>query len=149
MEAAPTIELEVVREREAMVTIAGGVEMEVTHLDGSKETIKVRQIPATKIEEFMTRLADESVALRIYCDKPTEWADTLTHDSINDICEKGLEINSPFLAAWCRRRAKWTEMTNVGVIAELQNKLAALTELLQSVASAQKSPTTTDLPRKK
>ena len=123
--------------------------MEVTHLDGKKETIKVRQIPATKVEEFMTRLADESVALRIYCNKPEEWVDTLTHESVNAICEKGMEINSPFLEAWCRRRAKWTEMTNVGVIAEMQSKLNALGEVLQSVASAQKSRINTDLPQKK
>jgi hypothetical protein len=149
MEPVKTIELEVVREREAMVTIAGGVELEVTHIDGKKETVKVRQIPATKLEEFMTHLADEATSLRIYCDKPSEWADTLTHDSINAICDKGHEINSPFLEAWCRRRARWTEMTNVGVIAELQKKMAALTEILHSVASAQQSPTTTDSPQKK
>lgn len=144
-----TIQLEVVKEQSAMVTVTGGVELEVEHLDGSKEKIKVRQIPVTKLEEFMTHLSDESVALRIYCDKPVEWVDTLTHDSVSAVTEKGLELNQSFLAAWCRRRAKWLEMTNVGVVAELQQKLDALSQVLQSVASAQKSPTTMDLPLKK
>jgi hypothetical protein len=136
-------------EQERMVTISGGVEMIVTHLDGSKETVKVRQIPATKIETFMSKLVDESTSVSIYCDKPQEWADTLTQQSIDDICEKGFEINESFLNAWCRRRAKWTEMLNVGVIADLQKKLTALNDLLASVSSAQKLPITIDLPQKK
>jgi hypothetical protein len=134
-----------------LITIAGGVELEVTHLDGTKETVKVRQIPATKLERFMTKLADESLSVAIYCDKESTngWVDSLTHESINEVCEKGLEINEPFLAAWCRRRAKWTEMLNVGVIADLQKKLATLNEILHSVSSAQALPTTTDSPQKK
>ena len=134
-----------------LITIAGGVELEVTHLDGRKETVKVRQIPATKLERFMTRLTDESTSVAIYCDKESAngWVDSLTHESINEVCEKGLEINEPFLAAWCRRRAKWVEMMNVGVIADLQKKLATLNQVLASATSAQSSLTTTDSPQNK
>jgi len=132
-------------ERDKLITIAGGVELVVKHLDGSAERVKVRQIPATKLEAFMTKLADESTSVSIYCDKPIEWADTLEQDSISEICEKGFEINQNFLNAWCRRRASWTEMLNVGVIADLQRKLEALNNLLVSVGSAQKLPVTTDL----
>ncbi len=127
-----------------LITIAGGVELEVTHLDGRKETVKVRQIPATKLEQFMTRLADESISVSIYCDKDVKWVDSLHHASIDEICEKGLEINKSFLTAWCRRRATWTEMMNVGVIADLQKKIASLNDLLVSLGSAPKSLTTTD-----
>ena len=147
MEQAQIIPMEREKERERMITIAGGVEITVKHVDGSSETVKVRQIPATKLEAFMTRLADEANSISIYCDKPLEWVDTLTHQSINDICEKGLEINEPFLVAWCRRRAKWMEMMNVGVIADLQRKVATLSEVLDSVNSARKSPTTTTSPQ--
>lgn len=141
--------LEIVKAQTDIVTVNGGVEIEVTHIDGSKETVKVRQIPATKLEEFMTHLADEATALRIYCGKDDKWIDSLTLESVDAISEKGMEINQSFLAAWCRRRAKWLEMTNVGVISELQRKLDALQSVLQSVSSAQKSPTTTDSPQKK
>lgn len=134
------------KEAERIITIAGGVEITVKHLDGSSEIVKVRQIPATKIESFMNKLADEATQVSIYCDKPITWADTLSQESISDICEKGLQINEPFLNAWCRRRAKWTEMMNVGVIADLQKKLNTLSEVLASVSSAPKSDTTTDSP---
>jgi hypothetical protein len=132
------------QERERIITLNGGVELTLTHLDGTKETVKVRQIPATKLEQFMNKIADESVSVAIYCDKPVEWVDTLTLESINDVCEKGLEINEAFLGKWCSRRAKWTEMLNVGIIADLQRKLQALNEVLASVSSAQKLHTSID-----
>jgi len=136
-------------EKENMVTIAGGVELIVKHLDGTSERVKIRQIPATKLELFMTKVSDESTSISIYCDKPIEWVDTLEQESINEVCDKGLEINENFLNAWCRRRAKWTEMVNVGVVADLQRKLDALHEILASLNSAQKLPTTTDSPQPK
>jgi hypothetical protein len=136
-------------EQQNMMTIAGGVEITARHLDGSSEQVKVRQIPATKLETFMTKVADEATSVSIYCDKPLEWVDSLDHKSITEICDKGLEINRDFLNAWCRRRAEWTEMLNVGVIADLQRKLEALNEILASVSSAQKLPTTTGSLRKK
>lgn len=132
------------KNKNELITIAGGVNLEVMHLDGSKETVKVRQIPATRLEEFMTKLADEATSVSIYCDKDTKWADTLLHSSIDDICKKGLEINSDFLEAWCRRRATWTEMLNVGVISDLQKQLTTLREALVSLNSAQRLGTTTD-----
>ena len=137
------------KERERIITLNGGVEITVNRLDGGSETVKVRQIPATKLEQFMTKLADESVSVSIYCDRPPAWVDSLTLDSVNEICEKGMEINENFLNAWCRRRAKWTEMLNVGVIADLQQKLQSLNEMLALVSSAQKLPISTDLLPKK
>jgi|SRR5215471_10630313 len=134
-----------------LITIAGGMDLEVTHLDGSKELVRVRQIPATKIERFMTKLSDEALSVAIYCDKESSngWVDSLTHESVNEICEKGLALNETFLGAWCRRRAKWIEMMNVGVIADLQKRLTNLNETLASVSSAPASPITTDSPQKR
>ena len=132
------------KERERIFTIDGGVEITVAHLNGESETVKVRQIPATKLEKFMGKLADEATSVSIYCDKPIEWVDTLDQESVTAVCEEGLRINESFLNAWCRRRAKWTEMLNVGVIADLQKKLQALSEILASVSSAQKLPISID-----
>jgi len=135
--------------KQDLITVAGGVDLEVTHQDGSKEMVRVRQIPATKIERFMTKLSDEALSVAIYCDKESSngWVDSLTHESVNAICEKGLELNESFLGAWCRRRAKWIEMMNVGVIADLQKRLANLNETLASASSVQSSPITTDSPQ--
>jgi|SRR5215472_2566071 len=133
-------------ERNRLITIAGGEEIIVTFLNGSVATVKVRQIPVTKLESFMTRIVDEANQISILCDKPYEWGDTLTLASANEIIEKGMEINKDFLNAWCRRRAKWMEMMNTGVVADLQRKLDALQQVLGSVVSAPKSPLSTNSP---
>ena len=94
MEQTEALKLEAVNEQANIITIAGGVHMEVTHIDGSRETIKVRQIPATKIEAFMQKLSDESFSASIYCGKPQSWIDTLTQDSLNEVIEKGWKSTS-------------------------------------------------------
>jgi hypothetical protein len=137
------------KDREHMITVNGGVEISVSRLDGTTEIVKVRQIPATKLEQFMTKLADEATSVSIYCDRPVEWGDSLTQESFTEIIEKGMEINKDFLGKWCSRRATWTEMLNVGVIADLQRKLQSLNEILASVSSAQKLPVSIDSPQKK
>lgn len=130
--------------KEELVTIAGGVDIPITHINGTKETVKVRQIPATKISEFASKLGDESFSISIYCDKPIEWVDTLDVASMNAIADKGMELNHPFLNAWFRRRAKWTEVTQQGAIAELQSRVETLLQALQSGSYARQSPTTTN-----
>jgi len=134
---------------DALITVAGGEEMEVTHLDGTKESVKVRQIPATKLQTFMQKLGDEATSVAIYCDKDLKWVDTLDLSSVNAVVEKGNEINAPFLNAWLRRQAKWREMMSVGAIADLQKKVQVLTELLQSGNFAPQSPTDTNSAPKK
>jgi len=94
-----------------LITIAGGVEMEVTLLDGTKETVKVRQIPVSKVQSFVfaVGLGNESDCVELYCDKPKGWADTLAAASVDAVADKGQELNLPFFGAWSRRQAKWKE----------------------------------------
>jgi hypothetical protein len=97
-----------------LITLAGGVEVEVSYLDNLEtELVKVRQIPISKISEFLLAMGDEARAIEIYCNKPKGWADTLTIQSANAIADKGQEINLPFLDAWWRRQAKWRRMQSV------------------------------------
>ncbi len=44
-----------------LVTIAGGVDIEVAHNDGTKETVKVRQIPVSEIQQFIIALSDKAL----------------------------------------------------------------------------------------
>ena len=95
------------RANEELITIAGGVELEITYADGNKETVRVRQIPISRLNNFISTMGDEAEAIALYCDKPREWGDTLTLESASAILDKGQEINLPFLVAWFRRQAKW------------------------------------------
>jgi hypothetical protein len=131
-----------------LITIAGGVDLEVTKQDGSKETVKVRQIPISKIQQFVVSLGDEAATVAFYCDKPKEWADTLSLESANAALDKGQELNLPFLSAWFRRQAKWRESQAIGAIADLEKKIQEMIAASRSANSQQQSPTTTSSPPK-
>jgi hypothetical protein len=92
-----------------LITIAGGVEFEVTLLDGTKETVKVRQIPISKLKNFITTASFGNMAeeIDLYCDKQNGWADSLMPDSAIAVAKKGQEINHPFLKAWFDHQANW------------------------------------------
>lgn len=103
---------------EELITVAGGVEVEVAFQNnGSKETVKVRQIPISKLQEYLNTLGNEAKTIELYCDKPQGWADTLTLESANRIADKGQELNGPFIEAWWKRQAKWREIQKPWVAA--------------------------------
>lgn len=129
-------------QKQELITIAGGVEIEITLRDGTKETVKVRQIPVSKIQDFVAALGDEAKAVDLYCGKDKGWSDTLELKSVNDIAEKGQQINLPFFEAWWTRQAKWRKSLNTGAVAELEAKLVKLIDSRLG-NSPQASPSTT------
>ena len=134
------------KQQQELITIAGGVEMEVSYQNnGDKETVKVRQIPISKIQNFIFVMANESEAIELYCDKPKGWADTLSVESASAIADKGQELNMPFFAAWFRRQMKWRESQQPGSTTTgdtEENKPAAVSQSA-SASSPLPSPTTT------
>ena len=126
-----------------LVTIAGGVELEVAYQNnGNKETVKVRQIPISKIQEFFLAMGNEAQAIELYCDKPKGWADTLSVESASAIADKGQELNLPFFGAWWKRQAKWREMQTQNAIPDIEKRLNKLIDS-RLASSAPQSPTTT------
>jgi hypothetical protein len=96
------------KQAQELITVAGGVEMEVNFQNnGDKETVKIRQIPISKLQNFIMAMGDEAAAIELYCDKPKGWADKLTMESASAVADKGQELNLPFFAAWFRRQMKW------------------------------------------
>lgn len=98
------------QQQQELITVIGGVEMEVAFQNnGTSERVKVRQIPISKIQDFILSMGNEAQAIELYCDKPKGWADTLTVESASAIADKGQALNLPFFAAWFRRQMKWRE----------------------------------------
>jgi hypothetical protein len=129
--------------QQELITIAGGVEMEVTFQNnGDKETVKVRQIPVSKIQSFIFAMSNEAEAIELYCDKPKGWADTLSVESANAIADKGQELNLPFFAAWFRRQMKWRESQQPGGTTADSGQKEAMPQSA-SASSAPLSPTST------
>ena len=144
------------KQQQELVTIAGGVEMEVAYQNNGdkasgpegptprREKVKVRQIPISKIQNFIFAMGNESEAIELYCDKPKGWADTLSVESASAIADKGQELNLPFFKAWFRRQMKWRESQQPGTATgttEEKNELAASGSALASSPSV--SPTST------
>lgn len=131
--------------KEELITIMGGVELEVSFRNnGQNETVKVRQIPISQIQKFVMALTNEAEAIELYCDKPKGWADTLTIESANAVADKGQELNIPFFAAWFQRQMKWRESQLPGMTTDTQNAEAPRTPSSSLLASsAQPSPTIT------
>jgi len=129
-----------------LVTIAGGVDLEVhfSKNGNTSETVKVRQIPISKLQEFLFSMGDESRLIELYCDRPKGWADTLAIESANEIADKGQELNLPFLQAWWRRQAKWRKVQNqILAQGEGVETSKSPTTPSASVSSAPQSPITT------
>ena len=142
------------KQEQELITIAGGIELEVSYRNNgsaseARETVKVRQIPISKIQSFVFALSNEAEAIELYCDKPKGWADTLSNESASAIADKGQELNLPFFAAWFRRQMKWRESQQLpgSTITDTRAKVAGEkrpSELSSvSASSPPQSPTTT------
>jgi hypothetical protein len=136
------------KQLQELITIAGGVELEVAYQNnGNKEIVKVRQIPISKLQGFILTMGNEAETIELYCDKPKGWADTLTMESASAIADKGQELNLPFFAAWFRRQMKWRESQQPGSMTSVDQNAATTTAgSLPSSPSASlqpQSPTST------
>jgi hypothetical protein len=134
------------KQKQELITIAGGVEMEVAYqTNGDKEIVKVRQIPISQIQTFIFAMTDEAASIELYCDKPKGWADTLSTESASAIADKGQELNLPFFAAWFRRQTKWRASQRSGTISDDAQSPAVTStgSSSPSVSLPPQSPTTT------
>jgi hypothetical protein len=95
--------------------VAGGVEIEVTYEDGTKEFVKVRQIKIIKeFDAYLRAQDDESAEVELVCSKPKGWAETLTAESFDAVAEKSQELNLPLFRNRYRRLQARSEAMNPG-----------------------------------
>ena len=122
---------EAARTAAELVVVSGGIEVEVHYQNnGAAETVKVRHIPISKMQEFTTTIGDESRSIELYCDKPKGWADTLQPESASKIATKGQKLNGPFFTDWWERQAEWRKMQAVweGALADKSKKPATASQ---------------------
>jgi hypothetical protein len=87
----------------------GGKELSVFHEDGTQETVKVKLLKITEIQEYFNRAEDETALASYICGKDEPWARTLTLESTMDICEAAHELNFQNARRWAQRRAQQNE----------------------------------------
>lgn len=114
-------------------TLLGGVEIYVTHSDGSTKAVKVLQLPIKSYNDYLRVLDDELAMADVLCGKEKGWSETLTLLSLEDVIETGEKLNADFFARWLRRRLARQEMLVPGLT---QSAIAKASELTTSLPSA-------------
>jgi hypothetical protein len=96
--------------KEVAETLQDGCQIQVQHLDGSTEWIKVRRIPRNEFVQYaqtLATVADETDECAFLAGKTAEWINTLTDDSFEAVMQEGRRLNfSRFEPWWHRQVAK-------------------------------------------
>jgi hypothetical protein len=82
-----------------MATLLGGEDVAVQTIDGAAHIVRVRQLPISALGKYAGALNDPAAMIALLCDKPAEWADSLTQQSALEVLRVGDKLNTGFFAA--------------------------------------------------
>lgn len=85
-------------------TLRGGVDIEVIFIDGTAETVTVRQLPVRDFEKWLALLDDEEKAAELFTDRPGGWVERLNLQSLERVIAEGERQNRDFFERWLQRR---------------------------------------------
>lgn len=92
-----------------LVILNGGVEIEVTRLDGTPDLVKVRQLPLRHMAKYGDIQGDEGKIIELVTGKDAAWVDGLALESQEEIVILADRLNlDPFLR-WSMRRLTSTD----------------------------------------
>lgn len=116
--------------------VVGGAEIEIELLDGTRETVLVREIRPRHMEKYLRCFDDEAKSIELFCDKPEGWADTITTASHDTLIEKGQQINVPLFDRWFRRRKERLEILSPGLLEGLKESARKAMEVVSNSTSS-------------
>jgi hypothetical protein len=99
-------------------SLLGGREFRVKLIDGSTETVQIRQLPVRDFERYLAKLDDECGVAEMLCLKEAGWADRIHPTSLGELVTAGEEVNADFFVPWLRRRADRAKRIASGVAPE-------------------------------
>jgi hypothetical protein len=108
-----------------LTTILGGKEIEIKYQDGSTQTIKVRELPIKKLDEFLQKIGDEDACIELYANQSAGWAATLSRESWEAVLDLGESLNLDFFMRRAKARIERQEKLMPGLkqkIIEAQEK---------------------------
>jgi len=86
-----------------LVVLNGGVDVKVSHTEGTSEDVKVRQLPIRQMDRWAELAGNEPALVELYCGKPEGWADTLVNEDYEMIVDLGDQLNRPIFDRWIAR----------------------------------------------
>jgi hypothetical protein len=119
----------------SMDTLLGGRDVTVTRLDGSTQSVRVRQLPISELGKYFVVAEDEGATIELICSQPRGWSATLTPDSFEAALVAAEELNLDPLSRYAARVAARREKLMPGVTEKLLEMMAT-----QSASSAPGSP---------
>lgn len=126
-----------------LTTILGGEEIEIKYQDGSTQTIKVRELPIKKLDEFLQKIGDEDACIELYANQSSGWAATLSRESWEEVLDLGESLNLDFFMRRAKARIERQEKLMPGLkqkIIEAQEKaIHGAVSRLQTSAPASSS----------
>lgn len=96
-------------EENELVVINGGLEISVEKIDGSTETVRVRQLPLNRLEEFTQSLRNIGDCVELLCDKQdrtTAWNLRNAHMTEAQLCRFSISRRQN---RWRKCRPSWTK----------------------------------------
>jgi len=93
-------------ETKPMETILGKATVTVEKLDGTTETVEVRQFHLDACQRYLELLDDELAQVEFLCGKQAGWAKTLKIESVENLLATGERLNWDFFERWLQRRLK-------------------------------------------
>jgi hypothetical protein len=103
-------------------TLKGGAEIQVTHLDGSLESIHLRQVSIGQCEQLLLAQGNEPTLACFYSGRDRAWFDSLDPDSQERVVVEGDRINADFFARWYRRLAARQDRILPGAMEKFINR---------------------------
>lgn len=108
---------------DSMDTLTGGRDAVATFIDGTTETVRLKQLPVRSLQKYLETIDDEAARLELVAGKPTGWADKLTPESHVQLLAAAEGLNSETFFAWLRRRVERQERLAPGSSGELGKHL--------------------------
>lgn len=112
-------EIPMVGERVRQAVVTAGETVEVTHLDGKTEKVRVRLLPLRLLPDYQRHSGDEAAAIALFCDKLVAWTDGLTVESQLKLLECGEALNLDPLSRFVERQSARNERLLPGMTGQL------------------------------
>jgi len=116
--------------------IAGGRSVAVTFLDGSKDTVFVKEYPWYKVSTLAEHYKDDFALVRETCGISQEILETLTLESFQELHVAALKLNLPILNKWGKHQVRVRELQVMRDYALINNTFNSLSQASQNETSA-------------
>ncbi len=106
-----------------IITLKGQQEVSITKLDGSTDTVTVKQLPARLMLDYAKALEDEVSMIKLATGKDDEFCDSLSIESHELLVTTVEAVNGDFFQRWFERKKARAERIAPGAFEKALAKI--------------------------